>query len=155
MERLFIMKLALVTIKWHVHVLVLYVNMPLKEYGILLSVEKKRLETPESTPQVSVIFILVIPSLTKVEEGIWLGKIHGSSIHGWVDGWIDGIGWKIHQSFCRCFVNSLVPGKCGFHLKCVPFKLRFRAWIWYLEHLLWNCLQMNATRPFDDKLPVV
>ena len=43
-------------------------------------------------------------------------------------------------------INSLAPreSRCGSDLQLVIFKLISRK---YLEHFLWNCHQVNATRP--------
>ena len=42
-------------------------------------------------------------------------------------------------------INSLAPGKCICDLELIIFKLIFRINI--LEYILWNCPQVNASRP--------
>ena len=43
------------------------------------------------------------------------------------------------------FFTYLVPGGCGYTLKWMIFRLMSRKK--YLKHFLWNCSQVNATRP--------
>ena len=52
--------------------------------------------------------------------------------------------FKLNIKWWDPAINSLAPGRCGCNLNWIIFKLFSDR---YLEHFLWNCPQVNATRP--------
>ena len=56
--------------------------------------------------------------------------------------------WCIQEysGFNHRMVNSLAPGRFDCNLKSLIFKLISKIYI-YLEHFLWNGIDMNTTRP--------
>ena len=52
--------------------------------------------------------------------------------------------FKLNIKWWDPAINSLAPGRCGCNLNWIIFKLFSDR---YLEHFLWNCPQVNTTRP--------
>ena len=55
----------------------------------------------------------------------------------------------LHDWLCNkdvsWYLNSLAPGRCKCYLKFKIFETQMK--VRYLEHFLWNCPHVNATRP--------